>query len=72
MFVHNGTMFFSGGLMLIFWIVLILGIIFILKTIYTTSIRQGYSDTKKTLETLNDSVEIDESVFDKKRDELKR
>lgn len=75
MFEHNGTMFFGGGLMLILWIVLILGIIFIVKTLSTTDKESKYLDAKKPLEILKERYargEIDETEFDQKRDDLKR
>ena len=75
MFEHNGTMFFGGGLMWIFWIVVILGIIFIVKTLSTTDKESKYLDAKKPLEILKERYargEIDESEFEQKRDDLKR
>jgi len=74
MFEHNGTMFFGGGLMWIFWIVLIVGIIFIVKILSTTNKESKYLDVKKPLEILKEryaSGEIDESEFEQKRNKLK-
>jgi len=71
---HNGSMFFSGGLMWIFWIVLIVGIIFIVKILDTRVKESKYLDDKKPLEILKERYardEIDESEFEQKRNELK-
>jgi len=71
---HNGSMFFSGGLMWIFWIVLIGGIIFIVKILDTRVKESKYLDDKKPLEILKERYahgEIDESEFEQKRNELK-
>jgi len=71
---HNGSMFFSGGLMWIFWIVLIVGIIFIVKILDTRVKESKYLDDKKPLEILKERYardEIDESKFEQKRNELK-
>jgi len=71
---HNGSMFFSGGLMWIFWIVLVVGIIFIVKILSTRDKESNYLDDDKPLEILKGLYargEIDESEFERKRNELK-
>ncbi|VAW57567.1 hypothetical protein MNBD_GAMMA07-720 [hydrothermal vent metagenome] len=74
MFEHNGMMFFGGGLMWIFWIVLIVGIIFIVKKLSTTDKKSKYQDIKKPFEILKERYargEIDKSEFEQKRNDLK-
>jgi len=71
---HNGSMFFSSGLMWIFWTVLIVGIIFLVKILDTRDKESKYLGDKKPLEILKERYargEIDESEFEQKRNELK-
>jgi len=69
--IFSGGMFFGGGLMWIFWIVVLVVLIFVLKSIFGSSNRNTSSeDAMEILRQRFARGEIDEDEFEQRKKQL--